>query len=274
MASYCDEILYIKINKFPVVNKNDTVEYAYHEMVKHGLDRAVVVMSDRKPAGVITKRDIMKKLALTRTLRVDVGRLHVSSFMSSELYTIGERAKVIVASDIMSAHKIGSLPVVNEAGGLTGLVTRREIAMTVGSSVEVKAEEIMIYPPSVLTEDDKVTSARQLMLQYDALMIPVARDDKVIGYISISEVADALFNLQYLVDDKHRDKRLSQLRVGEIMREDVPLVTPGDPLGLVVKEALEKGSPGAIVMEGEKLVGVVTLKEVVNYVAKQSCPGE
>lgn len=272
MSTFCVALSKIKLSTFPVVNKNDSIEYAYDVMKKHSLDRAVVVGPNEKITGIITKKDIMKKLALTRTIKVDIGRLHVSSFMTSDPYVLPENSNAVYASHLMHTRNIGSLPVIDDKDRLSGLVTRREISSLATNSVGIMIKELIKPVPAVLTTDDKVINARHLFLQHDVLIFPVVSDEKLVGAVTINEVADALFLLQYQVDDKFRDKRLNQLRIGEIMKEDIPTALPEDELSTVAKKILEKKTVGAIVVEDEKPVGIVSFKEIIELISNQKCP--
>jgi CBS domain-containing protein len=272
MNTFCVALSKIKLSTFPVVNKNDSIEYAYDVMKKHGLDRAVVVGPNEKITGIITKKDIMKKLALTRTIKIDIGRLHVSSFMTSDPYILPENSNAVYASHLMHTRNIGSLPVIDDKDKLSGLVTRREISSLATNSVGIMIKKLIKPVPAVLTTDDKVINARHLFLQHDVLIFPVVSDEKLVGAVTINEVADALFLLQYQVDDKFRDRRLNQLRIGEIMKEDIPTALPEDELDTVVKKILEKKTVGAIVVEDEKPIGIVSFKEIIELISNQKCP--
>lgn len=272
MFPFCSKVSEIELKKIPLVNKNDTLEYAHKEMEKYGLDRCLVIDTNREAIGILTKKDIMKKLAMTRTLKVDIGRMHVSSFMTPYPHTISNENSIVDAAKMMTKYKIGSLPTVNKDNQVVGLITRREIASIARYMTNIKAKDLSICPPVILSENDKITNARQLFLQYDVLMLPIHKDDRVIGVITINEITDTLLKLQYLVNDRHRGKRLGMIRVSEVMKQDIPVVSSEEMLDSVISKILEKRTNGAIVMENEKMIGMITLIEIVEYISKLDCP--
>ncbi|HID41061.1 MAG TPA: CBS domain-containing protein, partial [Pyrodictium sp.] len=66
---------------YPAVDKDETLEHAVRVMKKYDSDR-VLAFEDDKLVGIMTKKDIMVKLATLRTRNVALGRMHVSSFMT------------------------------------------------------------------------------------------------------------------------------------------------------------------------------------------------
>jgi len=271
LSVLCSEARAVMRRSFPVVNKNDSLEHAYREMRRHGLDRAVVVDSGGRLAGIVTKKDIMRKLGVARTIKVDAGRMHVSSFMTPEPLWLREDSPALEAARVMAQRGIGSLPVLEGSGSLVGLLTRAEVAALAKAISGLTVGEISAEPPAVLSESDRVVKARQLLLESDALLLPVVSEGRVVGVVSIEEVADALFAIHYIVEGKHRPKRLSALRVAEIMKEDFPVIRRDAPVSEAVSAILNEGALGAVVTGEGSGLEIVTLKEVVELLARQSC---
>lgn len=270
MPVACPKVSDIALRRFPIVNKNESIEQAYREMSSYGLDRCLVREKD-SIIGIMTKKDVIRKLAQRRTLKVDVGRMHVSSFMTYGLTHISEDKNVIDAAKLLNERNIGSLPVISKSGKIEGLLTRREIIAQGESLAEIKANEIMLRPPQILKPEDKIINARQLLLASDVLALPVAREGKAIGYISINEVADALFRLQYYVEGKYRSKRLAGLLVSEIMKANIPVVEKEDDIGSVIQKIMQTNGLIAIVAEESEIAGIITLKELVSVIANETC---
>lgn len=86
---------------------------------------------DRVPIGILTDRDVA--LAIDRLLRLP--QLRVVDVMSTDLVTAGERENLYDVLKKMQSHGIRRLPVVNDRGGLEGILTFDDI-------VELLSEEL------------------------------------------------------------------------------------------------------------------------------------
>jgi CBS domain-containing protein len=75
---------------------------------------------ERVPVGIVTDRDIVVE-ALANEL--DPAKTTVARIMSARLVIAGGAEDVADALDRMRAHGVRRLPVVDAAGGLTGIVT-------------------------------------------------------------------------------------------------------------------------------------------------------
>lgn len=84
----------------------------------------VVVLKDKKIAGIVTKGDILKEAVMKR---LDTSTLNVERIMSHPVLTIGVKNTLTEASNLMSTENLTKLPVVNKSGELVGIITSSDI---------------------------------------------------------------------------------------------------------------------------------------------------
>ncbi len=251
--------------EYPAVDKDETLEHAVRVMEKHDLDR-VLAFEKKKLVGIMTKRDIMVKLATLRTRSLVPGRLHVSSFMTPNPLTVEPSVSVVEAAKTMLEKDIGSLPVV-EGDEVVGLVTRWEVAQLARELYDVRVVDIMTTSPVVLRTSHRVLHARQVIQQYGLLFVPVLDDEgRPVGYVTVDEIADALLAFHDIVPERFRKERIEHLLVDDIMRLRPPVLSPDDTLPRAVEAIASKRSKGAIVVHEGRIVGVVTLVELMKAV--------
>ena len=91
----------------------------------------IVRASDRRPAGMITERDIVRLIGADRvlTLQMSVGRV-----MSRPIITIEPNALIRDAMQTMQLRNIRRLPVVDREKNLVGIVTEKDIFKAILSS--------------------------------------------------------------------------------------------------------------------------------------------
>jgi CBS domain-containing protein len=114
------------------VRSNSTITEAVRKMNKFEIGSVVVVEGDR-PIGIITERDILR-----RVLEVTMGAeaMKAKEIMSSPLTTVNDEATVEEAARVMTDRRIKKLPVVRE-GKLVGIVTSTDIVRSQPKLVEL-----------------------------------------------------------------------------------------------------------------------------------------
>jgi CBS domain-containing protein len=90
-----------------------------------GRSGAAVVMEKRRPAGIITERDILKKVSAHNRRPQEVP---AKSIMSSPLITVKAYDSVNTAAAAMAKNRIKRLPVVETDGSLVGMLAATDIA--------------------------------------------------------------------------------------------------------------------------------------------------
>ena len=97
---------------------------------------SLVVVQDGRPAGIVTERDVVTKVAAAdRSSRAT----SVREIMSAPLVAVHPHQEVAEAAKVMAARKIRRLPVIRE-GQLVGLLTVNDIIRVWPQLIEVTRE--------------------------------------------------------------------------------------------------------------------------------------
>jgi CBS domain-containing protein len=104
---------------------DSTVREAARMMVEHDCGEIPVVDSSGCPIGVITDRDICCRLVAQG---IETNNARVSEFMTSPAITIRESASSDDCRETMERNMIRRVPVVDESGKCTGIVSQADIA--------------------------------------------------------------------------------------------------------------------------------------------------
>ena len=106
--------------------------------------------------------------------------------------TIAPEASIKRAADWLSAKNIGALVVVTSENAVLGLISEREIVHafsrfgeTAGS---MSVKEIMQYGVPTVSPDESVNRVMNLMTHHRVRHMPVLRDGKLAGIVSIGDV--------------------------------------------------------------------------------------
>jgi signal-transduction protein with cAMP-binding, CBS, and nucleotidyltransferase domain len=93
-------------------------------MAKKKVGSIIVVDKKSQPLGIITERDMVKRVCLKN---VPAGRIEVEEIMSSPLITIMSYDSIELACRIMTRNKIKRLAVLEEDNRITGLLSVSDI---------------------------------------------------------------------------------------------------------------------------------------------------
>ena len=139
-------------NRHVVITTTDmkVVEAADLMKAHHVGDLVVVRQPDgeRVPIGILTDRDIA--LSVGRLVRHP--ELKVLDVMSANLVTAGEGENLYDVLKRMQSHGIRRLPIVNERGGLEGILTFDDV-------IELLSEELTDLAKLVVREQKRERSA-------------------------------------------------------------------------------------------------------------------
>lgn len=123
--------------------------------------------------------------------------MNISSLLStksSEVVTIGPDATIRDAISRLARHNIGALVVAEGTGHVVGIISERDIVRHLAADRDLlarKVSEIMTKEVIVGLPEDDVMSVAHTMTEKRFRHIPVIREDRLIGIISIGDILKA-----------------------------------------------------------------------------------
>ena len=144
----------IMIRKVKTIDVEDTALEAVKKMNRHEIGCVVVTEKD-KPVGILTERDILRRIIPSG---VDPASIKVHSIMSNPLQTTRPTSKITQAARTMLKGNIKKLVIVND-GSLVGIVSLTDLLPILasegaldnlclnGASAHVKRAFQMYYDP-------------------------------------------------------------------------------------------------------------------------------
>ena len=117
----------------------------------------------------------------------------------SNVYSVTENITVYEALKVMGEKNIGAL-LVMEDDRLKGIISERDYARKIvlkgKSSNETLVKEIMTENVITVLPEDDIEKCMGVMSGRKIRHLPVMKDDKVLGVISITDVVTAIIELQ------------------------------------------------------------------------------
>lgn len=136
-----------------VIQRDETVFEAAKLMRQYHVGAVIVIDKPNGraiPAGIVTDRDLVVEVLATG---LDETVITVGDIMVQELFTINESAVTYDAIEFMRKKTIRRLPVVDDAGELTGILTLDDV-------LEILSEEMLDLAKLVRYEQKKETRHR------------------------------------------------------------------------------------------------------------------
>jgi len=112
----------VMVTSLITVEAEDTIKKAAELMEKHDIS-CLIVVSYGNPIGIVTERDMLKKVVLQRK---DPEKIKVGNVMSAPLITSQPQTDIRDAVRLMNERRIKKLPVI-EDGHLIGLVSLTDV---------------------------------------------------------------------------------------------------------------------------------------------------
>lgn len=136
-------------------------------------------------------------------------RLKASEIMTPSPQTVTAAQQVADAIQIMKAENCGVVPVVSPEDNcsLVGVVTDRDIALKAceegASGPQMPVVEAMTTNLFVVSPEDSLPRIKQIMEDAGVRRVPVVENDRLVGIISMKDLADKLhYNSIGETDDK------------------------------------------------------------------------
>lgn len=119
--------------------------------------------------------------------------MKIADLMSKDVRSCSPEETLECAARIMWEHDCGAVPVVDGRGQVIGMITDRDICMAAYTQHErlsaIRISSIGLKPVVTVRPDDAPRNAEQLMQQHQLRRLPVADGGRVVGMLSINDLA-------------------------------------------------------------------------------------
>lgn len=128
----------------------------------------------------------------------------------------------------------------------------------------MKVRDRMTKDVVTLGVDEPIKRAWELVEEKKLRRFPVMKGDVLVGIVTDSDLRNATASSIVLTEKKYHDFLLETVKVESIMTADPKTVTPDMDLKDAARLILELKVGGLPVVEGGKLVGIITETDLIN----------
>lgn len=119
--------------------------------------------------------------------------------MTPGVVTAGLDADVLAVAQLMRDHRVGSVVICDAQGGPTAMVTDRDLAVRVLADERSGAEQVREHASRPLVTGEPqmdLEEAAALMVQHRIRRLPVIEDDRLVGIVTLDDIAVRTGNLE------------------------------------------------------------------------------
>src|SRR5512139_2302940 len=228
---------------------NDLIQSATRYRV-HGIEVVIAQASVDRYVGDIAV--LVHKLKDMENLEA----LLVLVRMEDRVYLIGRsRLDEVNVADIVGEFGGGGHPTAASAviKGMSLTEAHARLVKVVHESVKPRrvARDVMVYPVKTIDAECPMEEAAEMLTRYNLSILPVVRNEKVVGLISKQIVEKAVHH------------GLKQSPVKEYMTTEFAVVAPDAPFSRIQELIIGQNQRLVPVMEKDELVGTISVADVM-----------
>jgi len=251
------------------IDKDQNLSDALKLLRKHNISR-LPVTNNKQLVGIISERDIAAKLGSSKYESMPASRLHISSVMVKDVFTVPQTMQLDEVARLMLENGIGSVPVMNDDDDMVGIVSKADfVTLAVGIAFEkITVKEIMSKDLTVVSPTERLVHARRQMLESHVGRLPVVEDEELAGMVTSKDLMRAFIDFRKKVPEKYQKSQIKEVLVEDIMSSNPTFTSKDATIADVARVMIETGYNGLPVVEEDKVVGIITQTDILRLIEK------
>ena len=271
----------LELIKKPVTVGLNTSLLKTREILLENKIKRVIVLDKRKPVGVITEKDIAKKIYQLGTKPLN--SVKAKDFKPRKLFTLTRDNSVQECAKMIKNHRISLVIILNQDKTLDGIVTKTdlvEVFLTKESS-PIKVSKIMKRKLITAAPSDPILHVESLLIKYGISRVIIKRNQSPVGIITfrdfvpakipqwIAESADPKEVQEYKfkkgLEETHSNQMsyLFPFHSTDIMTSNPITVEEDEDVKKAIMLMIKHNISGLPVVKKSKLVGIITKSDIV-----------
>jgi CBS domain-containing protein len=273
------------IKKSITVGPNTTLMKTREILLDNKIKR-VIVVDKRKPIGVITEKDIAKKIYKLGSRSIK--SVKAKEFKPRKLFTLMRENSVQECAKMMKRQRISVIIILNKDKTLGGIITKRDLAtvfLTKGPS-SIKVSKVMKREVITAAPSDPILHVESLLIKYGISRVIIKRNQKPVGIVTfrdfipakipqwITESADPKEVQEYKfkrgLEETHSNQMsyLFPFHSTDIMTPNPITIEADEDIKQAIMLMIKYNISGLPVVKKSKLVGIITKSDIVNVLAE------
>jgi CBS domain-containing protein len=202
----------------------------------------------------------------------------VREIMTRDVISLSSKASIAETIEVMLANQLGAIPLVDGDDKLAGIVTERDIALSLaGIAGKETVQDYMSPKVFNTTPGTPLEGACKIMVRNGLRRIPIVGGEadiskaakKLLGILTSTDVIRFL-NAKELFDNLNSNLATDvlQTNVSEIMVKEPITIEPTMTIGELCELFAEKNIGGVPIVKNDNVIGIITERDVLNAVKR------
>jgi len=272
--------------KKPITVGPNTTLMKVREILLENKIKRVIVVDKRKPIGVITEKDIAKKI-YGLGLR-PIKSVKAKEFKPRKLFTLTRENSVQECAKMMKKHRISVVIILNKDKTLGGIITKGDLVTVflTKESSSIKVSKVMKRDLITAAPSDPILHVESLLIKYGISRVIIRRNQKPVGIITfrdfipakipqwIAASADPTEVQEYKfkkgLEEIHSNQMsyLFPFHSTDIMTPNPITIEADEDIKQAIMLMIKYNISGLPVVKKSKLVGIITKSDIVNVLAE------
>lgn len=200
----------------------------------------------------------------------------IREIMTRDVICLSDKSSIKDTIETMLSNQIGAIPLVDANDKLAGIVTERDIVLSLaGVLTEEVAQDYMSTKVFTTTPGTPIESACKIMVRNGLRRIPIVGGEadiskaskKLLGIVTSTDII-RYFNAKELFDNLNSNAASEVLKniVSNIMAENPITVSQTERIGDICALFAEKNIGGVPVTKDGEIIGIITEKDILNAI--------
>ena len=263
-----------------LAEENEQVSHARNLMLKHGYSRILVVDQEGKPVGILTEKDLTRKMRSNgpKWKRRTIDKISIRRVMTPNPVTITPFREIREAVELMIKNDISSIPVA-DGDEVVGIITKSELMDFYRQKYtgKWKVSDLMTSEVVTVNENHSIGHVISIMDDQKIGKVIVMRDNEPVGIITSANISFAnvedpetgvsVEKIAFLrkIDgqEKRNVREVSMVTAGDIMTNHLIKIEQEKDAASAADIMNQKEVSGLPVVDGNELVGIITKTDII-----------
>jgi CBS domain-containing protein len=282
-SSKFDEGEVMIIAKRPVTTASltTTVYDVVHIMAENGFRRIPVVdPNTNRLQGIVTSTDMVNYLGGGAKFQIIQQEFKgsfykainspIKAILSPNPPSIRTAATISDAVRLMTAHRVGGLPVVDNADRVLAIVTERDLlSFFKDRKSELTVADLMASPVVTMNPATTILEAERAMIEKSFRRLPIVSEGALVGIVTAMDIVRFFGSgevFQHLRSGNiHQVLQTPALKIGT---QKLVTIGSGDRLNEATRIMHMKNIGALLVLDQERLVGIITERDFFKLVSE------
>ena len=202
----------------------------------------------------------------------------VKEIMSRNVITKSYKSSIGDAIDTMLFNQLGALPIVDADEKLVGIITERDIALSLAGMVGKDiVQDYMTTKVFTTTPGTPLEGACKIMVRNSLRRIPIVGGEadiakaskKLLGILTSTDVVRFINDKKLFTQlNSNLASEVLETKISGIMAEDPIVVEPTMTIGDLCALFKEENIGGVPVVKDNKIIGIITERDILNAVRR------